>query len=113
MLDRDQATKLIVNYLRKAAKAHMAGDFNAIEEGYEDMDFRMPRNAGPQWDNLLVALEFWGGWIDANNNDWLYYEPIAPEDWPVLAGTISDEIESGKDISDQTVLGKFFFRNSF
>jgi len=55
--------------LEAAARSHETGDFPAISAGYDQLDGELPRNAGPEFDKLHVALHFWDGWIDARNHD--------------------------------------------
>jgi hypothetical protein len=57
-----------------------------------------------------VALEFWDGWIDARNHDWLYYPGIAVSDWPRLAHGIVEDLRQDRDISDEALLERFDFR---
>ena len=85
--------------LEAATRAHESGDLTAISMGYDQLDAELPRNAGPDFHKLDVALEFWDGWIDARNHDWLYYPGIAASDWPRLARGIVEDLEHNRDIS--------------
>jgi hypothetical protein len=78
--------------------------------GYDQLDAQLPRNAGPDCDKLHVALEFWDGWIDARNHNWLYYPGVAADDWPRLARGIADDLQQDRDITDERVLERFDFR---
>ena len=53
--------------------------------GYDEMNGALPRGVDVRWDKLFIVLSFWDGWIDANNHEWQYYEPIQENDWPRLA----------------------------
>jgi hypothetical protein len=96
--------------LEGAARAHEIGDLPAISMGYDHLDAELPRNAGPDFDKLHVALEFWDGWIDARNHEWLYYPGVAAGDWPRLARAIADDLKQDRDITDKRVLERFDFR---
>jgi len=96
--------------LDAAVRAHESGDLRAIAEGYDQLDTELPRDAGPEFDKLLVALEFWDSWVDASNHDWLYYPGIAAEDWPRLARAIVQDFQQDRDITDERVLEHFDFR---
>lgn len=96
--------------LGAAIRAHESGDLRAIDEGYDQLDTELPRDAGPEFDKLLVALEFWDSWIDASNHDWLYYPGLVAEDWPQLARAIVQDFQQDRDITDERVLEHFDFR---
>jgi hypothetical protein len=93
--------------LEAAARAHESGDLAAIEAGYDELDALLPHNDDPAFDKLHTALEFWDGWIDARNHDWLYYERIQEEDWPRLARGIVDDLRRDREISDERALQRF------
>jgi len=96
--------------LEAAARAHASGDLPAIETGYAELDAALPRGANPVFDKLHVALEFWDGWIDARNHDWLYYEGIGAEEWPLLSSAVVDDLRHDRDIRDERVLERFDVR---
>ncbi len=109
-LDYDQLRQRFIASLEAAARAHECADLQAIETGYDQLDADLPRNAGPAFAKLHVALEFWDGWIDARNHDWLYYEGLGAGDWPLLARGIVDALRQDRDITDERVLERFDFR---
>ena len=39
------------------------------------------QTAGPEFNKLIFAHEFWAGWLDAREHDWMFYEPIKQADW--------------------------------
>ena len=103
----EELRQRIVTYLDAAIQAHESGDLEAIETDYEELDAELPRNAGPEFDKLHVAFEFWSGWIDARNHDWLYYPGIQVGDWPRLARGIVQDLQQNCDIRDELVLKHF------
>lgn len=96
--------------LDAAVRAQESGDLAAVEAGFEQLDSELPRGAGPEFDKLHVALEFWDGWIDARNHDWLYYPGLVAGDWPRLARAIVRDLQQNRDITDERVLERFDFR---
>ena len=110
-LSYQEGTQEMIKALLQAAAAHEAGRLALIEvPAYDLLDFGLPRDAGPEFDKLLVALEFWGGWIDSRNHDWQYYDGIGADDWPRLARKIVADLEADREITDGVVLARFVFR---
>ena len=109
---------LVYEYLRErfvvcldaAVRAQESDDLQAIDAGFDQLDSELPRGAGPEFDKLHVALEFWDGWIDARNHNWMYYPGLAAGDWPRLARTIVQDLQQNREISDERVLERFDFR---
>jgi hypothetical protein len=93
--------------LDAAARAQESGDLRAIEAGFDQLDSELPRDAGPEFDKLHVALHFWDCWIDASNHDWQYYPGLAAGDWPRLARAIVQDLQQNSEISDERVLERF------
>ena len=96
--------------LDAAVRAQESGDLAAVEAGFDQLDSELPRNAGPEFDKLFVALAFWDSWIDARNHDWLYYPGLVAGDWPQLARGIVQDLQQNRDITDERVLERFDFR---
>ena len=93
--------------LEAAAQAQESGDLDGIETGYRELDSLLPRTDDPVYHKLEIALEFWDGWIDARNHDWLYYEGISEDDWPELARRIAADLREDRDVNDERVLDRF------
>ena len=106
----DEFRQRFIAALDAARRAQESRDLAAVEVGHKELDALLPRNAGPTFDKLHIALSFWDGWIDARNHDWLYYEGIRAEDWPWLARGIVDDLRNDHEISDQRVLKHFELR---
>ena len=111
-LSYQEGTQEMIKVLLEAAAAHEAGRLALIEipASYDLLDFGLPRDAGPEFDKLLVALEFWGCWIDSRNHNWQYYDGIGVNDWPRLARKIVADLEADREITDGVVLARFVFR---
>ena len=80
-----EARQAFIEELRRDVDAHEAGRYEEVGAGFDGIDAELPRDQGPEFDKLFVALNFWDGWIDSRNHDWRYYEGITQRDWPVLA----------------------------
>ena len=114
-LSYQEGTREMIKALLQAAAAHEAGRLALIEipASYDLLDFGLPRGEGPEFDRfdkLLIALEFWGGWIDSRNHNWQYYDGIGADDWPRLARKIVADLEADREITDGVVLARFDFR---
>jgi len=107
MVDYQELRRRFLMALEAASRAQESGDLAAIEADYAQLDALLPRDTDPAFDKLQTALEFWDGWIDARNHDWLYYEGIREEDWPRLARGIVDDLRRDREISDECVLQRF------
>ena len=108
--DHEVLRHRLIAYLEAAARAHDAGFFFAIPEGYDRLEAEVSRRPSPDFDTLKTALAFWDGWIDARNHDWRHYPGIKAGDWPRLARGIIDDLRQGRDIGDKRVLARFDFR---
>jgi hypothetical protein len=110
-LSYSEATQRMIEGLLQAAHAHEGGCLEGIETSFDLLDANLPRDAGPDFDKLLIALDFWDGWIDSRNHDWRFYKGIGPEDWPRMARRIVADLQSGREITDELVLSQFDFKN--
>ena len=110
MLNYPEAKRVFVDGLTRDAIAHESGRFRNVGEGFDNLDCKLPRNQGAEFDKFFIALNFWDGWIDARNHDWKYYQGIRQADWPRLARSIASDLSRDKEISDPLVLEHFDFR---
>jgi hypothetical protein len=110
-LSYSEVKQVTISGLCEAAFAHESGRLQAIETSFDSLDANLPRDAGPEFDKLFIALNFWDGWIDARNHDWQYYEGIGAEDWPGLARRIIADIAADREITDGLILKHFDFRS--
>jgi hypothetical protein len=110
MLDYLQAKRAFIDGLSQDIDAQEAGRYQEVGAGFDYVDAELPRVHGPEFDKLFIALNFWDGWIDSRNHNWLYYKGIRQSDWPVLAKRIVKSLEADEDISDPLVLGHFDLR---
>ncbi len=107
MFGYGEVKQQMIQGLEAAAQAHEAGNLPAIEEGYDDIDAVLPRDRGPEFNKLFVALHFWDGWIDARSHEWRYYKGIKAQDWPELARAIVEDLRNDRNITDERVLRHF------
>ena len=84
----EEATAALLAALTRDVLLHEAGRFDNLGESYDEVDTRLPRNADPEFNKLIFAHEFWAGWLDAREHDWMFYEPIKQADWPRFARQI-------------------------
>lgn len=101
------AGSIIADALRRDAEVHAAGRFDEIGRAYDDVLAATYSASQPATSPVVIALEFWGGWIDSRNHDWQFYPGIVRDDWPVRAAEIAAALESGDEISDPTLLRLF------
>jgi hypothetical protein len=103
----DGLRERLAGALERAAHAQTAGPRPPIDVGYDDLDAAIPRLQDPRYVKLLIALEFWDGWIDSSNHDWRFYEPISERDWPGLALDVAGDLRSDREIQNALVLQQF------
>ncbi len=107
MFNYDKAKTLMIQRLSQAIDCHNAGVYQRLEDGFDEMDDGLPRDARPEFSKLHTAFNFWDRWIDASNHQWKYYRGIKAEDWPVLAQRIVTDLQADRDITDPLVLEWF------
>ena len=105
-----EAKQALIKELRRDVEAHEASRHEQVGAGFDEFDRKLPRGQGPEFDKLSIAFNFWDGWIDARNHNWLYYDGINESDWPVLARPIIASLEADEEISEPMVLDHFDFR---
>jgi hypothetical protein len=109
----NEAKKYLLEQLRRDIESHSLGEFKKVGEGFEHVDQNLPRNSGPEFNKLFLALNFWDSWQDARNHEWHYYKGISQADWPQLAKIIIKDIEEDKEITSRVILDHFDFKPSF
>ena len=107
MLSEVDARERLVTYLRSDAAAHDAGRFDAIGRPFDSFEHRFPAATGGDVAELRLALTFWDAWIDARNHEWQTTAGIQPQQWPVLARAIADDLAAGRPVQDASVRARF------
>lgn len=107
MFDYAQLKQFLIDNLTRDANSHVARRYSEIGIGFDEMEANLPGSDEEDFDKLFLARSFWEGWIDARNHDWLYYEHIKEDDWPILARRISASLAHDLEISDPQVLAEF------
>jgi hypothetical protein len=74
MLKYPEARRAFIRELGRDIQAHEVGRYHDVGAGFDDLDAELPRDQGPEFEKLFIALNLWDGWIDSRNHDWLYYE---------------------------------------
>jgi hypothetical protein len=86
--------------LRSEAEAQEAGRPEAVGARYDGFDAALPRDGGPEFRKLLMALEFWDEWLDERNHGWPNFYGVGETDWPVFARRIAADLEADRELSD-------------
>jgi len=102
-----EAIEAVIHGLSKDIAAQESGCVSAIGTDFDAFDASLPRECGPEFKKLFIALNFWDGWIDARNHEWLYYKGIYQSDWPKLARQIIINLKNNSDISEPIILEHF------
>jgi len=110
LLTYTEAKQALIESLSRDAVAHESGRYRDIGGAFDELDANLPRDGGSEFDQLLIALAFWDGWIDARNHGWLYYDGIGQADWPVLARRIVESLAEDREITEPSILRHFDFR---
>ncbi len=110
MFSYTEAKQFLVESLTRDAIAHESGRYQDVGHNFDEFDASLPRGSGPDFNKLLLALNFWDGWIDARNHNWQYYEGINESDWPLLASRVIESLAKDQEISEPVVLKHFDFR---
>src|SRR5215208_5029766 len=69
MLAYTEAKQFLIENLTRDTVAHESGRYRDIGSGFDELDANLPRDSGPEFEQLFIALAFWDGWIDARNHD--------------------------------------------
>lgn len=109
-LTYDQAREHMIRGISSAAIAHESDNLSSIDHGYEEIDAVLPRVSDERFDKLHIVLNFWDGWIDSRNHNWMNYTGIGKDDWPRLARILISDLEHDKEVSETSVLKHFDFR---
>ncbi|HEX6733040.1 MAG TPA: hypothetical protein VF074_23665 [Pyrinomonadaceae bacterium] len=80
-----EAKQAFIDGLSQDVDAHEAGRYDEVGAGFDHLEAALPREHGSEFYKLFIALDFWDGWIDSRNHDWLYYKGIEQSDWSILA----------------------------
>jgi hypothetical protein len=72
MPEYPECKQRMIEALEAAARAQEARDLAGIATGHVEIDCFLPRGAGPEYQKLFIALNFWDGWIDSCNHGWRY-----------------------------------------
>ena len=102
-----KAADILANALEADAIAHESGQHHKIGDKFDDVlsEISSLNDIPPRLSCL--AINFWDGWQDSRNHDWLYYEPITESDWPRLAREISRSLREGSLPNNQELIDHF------
>jgi hypothetical protein len=106
----EHAKDFVVSALRRDAAAQETGRVEEIGADYDEFDENLPRDGGPEFDKLHIALWFWDEWVYARDHQWRTPVPARERTWPRLARSIAAQIEADMDVTDPAVLSAFGFR---
>ena len=102
-----EARKVLADALERDAAAHDAGDYDRIAKAYDDVLTELLPIQDVDAAPFGLAFDFWDGWSDSRNHQWLYYQGIARSDWPRLARHVAAAIRNATAITDPLVLEHF------
>lgn len=100
----------LIDELLRSADAQESGRIQEIDGSFDQLEECILNNPDPEFDRLRTAPEFWAGWIDAGNHDWLFYEGIEASDWPRLARLIAEDLKADRETSDERIKKHFDYR---
>lgn len=103
----DTAAEVVAEALLADADAHDAGRCDEIGEKFDEVLADALPLPDAKAHHVSVAFNFWDGWIDARNHDWLYYEGIDRDDWPRHARAVASALRVGSSHDDLAVLKHF------
>jgi hypothetical protein len=106
----DEAKKYLIEQLTRDIESHSRGNFQRVGKNFEVFDLNLPRNSGPEFKKLFIALNFWDSWQDSRNHEWRYYKGISQSDWPRLAALIIKDLDEENEITSPIILDHFDLR---
>ena len=106
-----EAKDFAIQALLRAIEAHNIRQYEDIRKEFDKFDCGLPRGAGPEFDKLVITLNFLDGWYESSGHDWNFYEPLVARDWPILAEEIVEDLRSNQEIKNSEVLRQFDFKN--
>jgi len=95
----DEVRVLVADALERAAKAHEAGQYRELSPLCNSVDVPDTRGEGAAFRKIGIALNFFDGWVDASNHQWLYYDGISQADWPRFARIVATALRTDREIS--------------
>ena len=102
-----EAAEILANALEQDALAHESGKPDEIGMQYDPVLAEiLPIDDIPPVLSAL-AFNFWDGWLDSKNHDWLYYEPMTRDDWPRAAREIAKALRSGVLPDNPAIIEQF------
>ena len=102
-----EAKSVLIEVLRRDVALHEAKRYSELGADFDEIDERLPRNAGVEFSKLIFAHELWAGWQDSAEHDWYFYEPIHENDWPRFAKTIIENLSADQETTDPVLLNHF------
>ena len=106
-LEYDQARILVADALEAGANAHERSDFAELDRLFDSVNIPETRGDAPEFDKIGVALNFFDGWVDASNHNWLYYEEFSEDDWPRYARIAATALRTNREIPTPAVIHRF------
>lgn len=92
-----EAKSALVDILTREAAVYEFGHYGELGADFDVVDPRLPRNGGPEFGKLLLALEFWSGWLDRLNttgSSTSQFTKATGPNWPELSRVTWRMIES-------------------
>lgn len=97
----------LASALVAAAAAHEAKRYDHVDDGFDEIEAEVRDDSVPPGAPTRFALDFWDGWIDARNHDWLYYDGISKDDWPIHARVVAECVRTSRVPDDPALRNHF------
>jgi len=110
MFTYEESKKFAVDNFLRYAEFHEAGDYQRVGNNFDKYDAELPRTDDSRFTMFHISLNFWDGWQDSRNHDWLFYGGIEKDDWPRLARIIIKNITEEQEITESIILKHFDLR---
>jgi hypothetical protein len=107
-----EAKSVLTKALTRDAALHEARRFSDLGAKFDEVDSKLPRGAGAEFNKLIFAHAFWAGWLDSGVHDWLFYELIQEKDWPAFARTVAADLNEDRETTEPALLKYFALRPS-
>ena len=103
-----EAAEILARGLEEDIKTQKHGDPLVIGEKWDDVYAELlPIEDDIDNPVYSLAFGFWDGWGDASNHNWLYYEPITEDQWPIYAKEITSSLRAGKLPENSLIIEMF------
>lgn len=105
----------LIKALRRDARLHQQALFDQMGKDFDKLDVETTgkfENTTVQ-QTFPIAWNFWDSWLDERNHLFPgFYEGIAKNDWPDHGIRLAEQLESGHEVENASLLKHFLLRPS-